>query len=225
MTTSSKSSGDPAGVQAKDRTARDLTGPDRLAPAGRSGTRPKRQIPQDLPPEVAPAGAGATALALAAADSPASTGHGAGDPSGREAYLWLRVGVADYAVPVADLLEIRAWETPTPLADGASAVRGVISVRGQVLPVIDLRQRLQGAADVIDAERVILVVRIDGRLFGLIVDAVIDFLLPDPAEILAAPAGGLVQHVDHMIGLLPRAQRMLILIRAGGLLESCGLSD
>ena len=170
-----------------------------------------------------------TLASLAPAWASAQAGEGTDEPTAidtREAFLWVRLGPADYVLPVADLLEIRHWEAPTPLADGPSAVRGVISVRGQILPVVDLRLRLALAgAEEDEVERFILVAQITGRTLGLIVDGVVDFLVLEAADILPPPAAGSAPHVEYMGGRVARAQRMLILIRLDRLLRGCGLID
>lgn len=92
----------------------------------------------------------------------------------------------EYCVDIMSVREIRRWTHATSLPHSPAYVRGVINLRGTVLPVIDLGQRL-GLAPADTAERtVIIVVSVGGRTFGLLVDAVSD-ILTIPAGDLAPP--------------------------------------
>lgn len=92
----------------------------------------------------------------------------------------------EYCVDIMSVREIRRWTHATSLPHSPAYVRGVINLRGTVLPVIDLGRRL-GLAPAEAAERnVIIVVSVGGRTFGLLVDAVSD-ILSIPAGDLAPP--------------------------------------
>jgi purine-binding chemotaxis protein CheW len=100
--------------------------------------------------------------------------------------LSFRVGEQEYSVDIMSVREIRGWTRATSLPHSPAYVRGVINLRGTVLPVIDLAQRLGLPTGQTTDRNVIIVVRIEGRTVGLLVDAVSD-ILSIPQEELAAP--------------------------------------
>jgi purine-binding chemotaxis protein CheW len=102
-------------------------------------------------------------------------------PADRE-LLSFRVGEQEYSLDIMSVREIRGWTRATPLPHAPPHVRGVINLRGIVLPVIDLAARLGLPAIAGDERNVIIVVQRDQQTAGLLVDAVSDILaLPDDA--------------------------------------------
>lgn len=109
--------------------------------------------------------------------------------------LSFRVGEQEYSVDIMSVREIRGWSRATPLPHSAAHVRGVINLRGTVLPIIDLAQRL-GLSIVEASERnVIIVVQVRDQTLGLVVDAVSD-ILSIPLQDLQTPPD-LSQDVDN----------------------------
>ena len=100
--------------------------------------------------------------------------------------LAFRVGEHEYSVNIMSVREIRGWTRTTSLPRAPSYIRGVINLRGTVLPVIDLGQRLGLEASEPDERNVIVVVDVNGRTIGLRVDAVSD-ILTLPTERLKPP--------------------------------------
>ncbi|AAK24987.1 purine-binding chemotaxis protein CheW [Caulobacter vibrioides] len=104
--------------------------------------------------------------------------------------LSFEVGAQTYCVPVSAVREIRGVTPPTPLPDAPPFVRGVINLRGQVMPVIDLSQRL-GKGVAIDGERqVIIVVENQNDVAGMLVDAVCDSFIVESDQINPPPSLG-----------------------------------
>lgn len=107
--------------------------------------------------------------------------------------LSFRIGEQEYSVDIMSVREIRGWTRATSLPHSPAYVRGVINLRGTVLPVIDLGLRLGLPSGQLTERNVIIVVDIAGRTVGLLVDAVSDILsIPDdelaPPPDLAADA-------------------------------------
>lgn len=97
------------------------------------------------------------------------------DSRGQE-LISFRIGAQEFCVDIMAVREIRGWTEATPLPQSPSYVRGVINLRGAVLPIVDLSARL-GLGDTEPSVRnVIIVVRIGPRLVGLLVDAVSEIL-------------------------------------------------
>ncbi len=87
-----------------------------------------------------------------------------------------RIGDQEYCLDIMAVREIRGWTHATPLPHSPSYVRGVINLRGAVLPIIDLKARLGLGATETSPRSVIIVVHIDGRMVGLLVDGVSEIL-------------------------------------------------
>ena len=87
-----------------------------------------------------------------------------------------RIGEQEFCVDIMAVREIRGWTQATPLPQAPSYVRGVINLRGAVLPIVDLAARLGLGATEPSVRNVIIVVRIGHRLVGLLVDAVSEVL-------------------------------------------------
>lgn len=87
-----------------------------------------------------------------------------------------RIGEQEFCVDIMAVREIRGWTPTTPLPQAPGFVCGVINLRGAVLPIIDLANRLGLGVTEPSARNVIIVVRIGGRMVGLLVDAVSEIL-------------------------------------------------
>ncbi len=98
-----------------------------------------------------------------------------------------RIGEQEFCLDIMAVREIRGWTQATPLPYSPSYVRGVINLRGAVLPILDLKARLGLGACEPTARSVIIVVQIGGRLVGLLVDAVSEILATTRATIQPTP--------------------------------------
>ena len=105
--------------------------------------------------------------------------------------LSFRLAEQEYSVDIMQVREIRSWTQATTLPHAPTYVRGVINLRGTVLPVIDLAVRLGLPARTVEGRTVIIVVHLGGQTVGLVVDAVSDILafarddLQPPPEVTA----------------------------------------
>lgn len=108
------------------------------------------------------------------------------DPADLE-LLSFRVGEQEYSVDIMSVREIRGWTRATPLPHAAPHVRGVINLRGTVLPIIDLARRLGIAVAETTERNVIIVVQLGATSVGLLVDAVSDILSIPTSELQPPP--------------------------------------
>jgi purine-binding chemotaxis protein CheW len=124
--------------------------------------------------------------------------------------LSFRVGEQEYSVDIMSVREIRGWTRATPLPHSEAYVRGVINLRGAVLPIIDLSRRLGLGATETTERNVIIVVQLDGQSIGLLVDAVSDILsipraeMQAPPEMLSDPAQSFVRALTVVEGRMLR---------------------
>lgn len=101
--------------------------------------------------------------------------------------LSFRVGKQDYAADIMSVREIRGWTKATPLPHSPAFVRGVINIRGTVLPVLDLAERLGLPKADLNGRNVIIVVEIGDEPVGLLVEAVSDILSVATADMTPPP--------------------------------------
>lgn len=92
--------------------------------------------------------------------------------------LTFKVGGQDYAIDIGATREIRGWTNPSVLPDAPEHILGVINLRGDVLPLLDLAARLGLETPVVNEKSVIIVAEFDDTPFGLLVDAVSDIITP-----------------------------------------------
>lgn len=91
-------------------------------------------------------------------------------------YLAFALAGQDYAVPITQVQEIREWTRVTPLPHSPRHVKGVLNLRGTIVPIVDMRLRFELEEKAHDTFTVIVVVNVGKRLAGLVVDAVSDVL-------------------------------------------------
>lgn len=124
--------------------------------------------------------------------------------------LSFRLNEQEYSVDIMSVREIRGWTRATPLPHSPDHVRGVINLRGTVLPVVDLAVRLGMAPADGEARNVIIVVQVGGQSVGLLVDAVSDILampiadLQPPPSISAEDCSGFVDGLTIVDGRMIR---------------------
>lgn len=125
--------------------------------------------------------------------------------------ITFQIGEQFLGVDIMAIREIRAWSATTLLPHVPDYVRGVVNLRGTVLPVIDLSARLGWGPSEPTSRHVIIVVRIADQLQGLIVDAVNDIVSINSEELQPAPALG--EHAPSGLeGLIPVDDRMVMVL-------------
>jgi purine-binding chemotaxis protein CheW len=124
--------------------------------------------------------------------------------------LSFRLAEEEYSVDIMSVREIRGWTRATPLPHAPAHVRGVINLRGTVLPVVDLSVRLGMPPVEGDARNVIIVVQVGSQTAGLLVDAVSDILalprseLQTPPELAADTAHSFIEALTIVEGRMIR---------------------
>lgn len=129
--------------------------------------------------------------------------------------LTLRLGAEEYAIDILRVQEIRGYETPTRLANAPHGVKGILNLRGVIVPVVDLRMKF-GLDEVHYGDLTVTVVlNVAGRTVGVVVDGVSDVVDLSPEQIKAAPEFASVD-VNCVVGIAALRQdeheRLLILL-------------
>lgn len=120
-----------------------------------------------------------------------------------------RIDEQEFCLDIMAVREIRGWTAATPLPHSPSYVRGVINLRGAVLPILDLKARLGLGMVEPSARSVIIVVHVGSRLVGLLVDAVSEILAADPGSIQPTPNIGCDTVNRFVRGIIASEGRMI----------------
>ena len=156
--------------------------------------------------------------------------HPAGAARPRE-YLTFRLGEEEYGIDILKVQEIRGYEQPTRIANTPSFIKGVVNLRGVIVPIVDLRLKFNlGSAEYNDFT-VVIVLNVANRTVGVVVDSVSDVLELPPGQVKPAPEFNAAIDATYIIGIgtlkQGDAERMLILMDIESLMRSpeMGLSD
>ena len=125
-------------------------------------------------------------------------------------FLTFRLGAEEYAIEILKVQEIRGWEAPTAIANTPEFIKGVINLRGTIVPIVDLRVKFKGEVKY-DEFTVVIILSVARRVVGIVVDAVSDVITLAPTQIRPAPEFGGALDTRFITGLGTVADRMLIL--------------
>jgi len=121
------------------------------------------------------------------------------------------IGEQAYGVEITTVREIRAWNGATPLPNTREFVRGVVNLRGTIVPIFDLRARFGAGVTEATKTHVVVVLAVGEKWIGILVDAVSDILTVQKKDVHAVPDGenmdsellnGIVTHDGRMVGLI-----------------------
>jgi purine-binding chemotaxis protein CheW len=147
--------------------------------------------------------------------------HGATHP--RE-YLTFRLGEEEYGIDILKVQEIRGYERPTRIANAPAFIKGVVNLRGVIVPIVDLRLKFDlGSAEYNDFT-VVIILNLGARVVGIVVDSVSDVMELAPEQIRPAPEVGATVDGDFITGLGTLNDRMLILIEIERLMAAADMA-
>ena len=115
---------------------------------------------------------------------------------------------------------MRSYEAPTRIAQTQPHVLGVLNLRGEIVPVIDMRLQLGLAQANFDDSTVVIVLKVAGRVFGLVVDGVSDVIGLAPEQLRPVPGIGRGIAADLLLAIVTLKDRMLLLIDIDKLMRS-----
>jgi purine-binding chemotaxis protein CheW len=122
-------------------------------------------------------------MSFAADDAKVSKDHGA-------ELLSVRIGTQEFAIDIMSVREIRGWIASTPLPHAPSYIRGMINLRGVIMAIVDLAERLGLPSQEPTASSVVVVVEVHDRIVGLLIDAVCDIITVTDDMVQAPPKIG-----------------------------------
>ncbi|WP_343882826.1 chemotaxis protein CheW [Rhodanobacter caeni] len=118
----------------------------------------------------------------------------------------------EYGVDILAVREIRGWSRVTRIPQTPEHLLGVLNLRGAIVPIMDLRLRFGLERESYGDSTVVIIVAVDERLFGIVVDAVSDVVEIDPAAIKPVPDMGAVVDTRYLKGLATHVERMVMLL-------------
>jgi purine-binding chemotaxis protein CheW len=143
----------------------------------------------------------------------------AAEAEGRE-FLTFRLGAEEYAIDILKVQEIRGWEVPTTIANTPDFIKGVINLRGTIVPIVDLRLKFRLGEARYDEFTVVIILSFARRVVGIVVDAVSDVTTLSAQQMRPAPEFGGALDTKFITGLGTLGERMLILVDIEKLLTS-----
>lgn len=139
--------------------------------------------------------------------------------TGSDSYILFELAGSTYALRSDDIQQLEMVSEPTPVPNAPPFVDGVLSVRGQVMPAVNLRARFGFPRAPVDLRSRLLIVRAGGRTVGLIVDSAREFATIPPESIVPPPEGMHPISGRYLRGLAQRGERLILVLDAAELLH------
>ncbi len=138
-------------------------------------------------------------------------------------FLTFKLGTEEYGIEILKVQEIRGHDAITRIANSPNFIKGVVNLRGIIVPIVDMRIKFNlGRADY-DAFTVVIILNVSGRVIGIVVDGVSDVITLTPDQIKPAPGFPEQLDTEYIIGLGTVDERMLILMDIERLMSSRGM--
>jgi purine-binding chemotaxis protein CheW len=134
--------------------------------------------------------------------------------------LSFTLGEESYGIDILKVQEIRGYETVTRIANTPDFIKGVINLRGHIVPIIDMRIKLGLGEAKYDASTVVIILNVLKRVVGVVVDSVSDVITIPVSSVKPAPEFGSVLGTQYILGLATIEGQMLIVIDIEGLIGS-----
>jgi len=138
-------------------------------------------------------------------------------------FLTFRLGAEEYGIDILRVQEIRSYEEPTRIANAPTFIKGVVNLRGVIVPVVDLRMKLGCEKVDFNGFTVVIVLNVHGRVVGAVVDSVSDVLELAGDLIKPAPEMNTTVDTGFITGIASVGERMLILMDIEALMSSAGM--
>jgi len=127
-------------------------------------------------------------------------------------YLAFTLGKEEYGVQILKVQELRGYEAVTTIANAPDYIKGVVNLRGIIVPIIDMRMKFNLGTPTYDQFTVVIILNIGGHTIGMVVDSVSDVISLTDGQIKPAPEMGTAFDTNYLIGLGTLDERMIILI-------------
>jgi purine-binding chemotaxis protein CheW len=149
-------------------------------------------------------------LGMSSADRPAASEN-------TKQFVTFTLGDIEYGIDIMVVREIKGWTETTMIPNSPAHVRGVVNLRGVIVPIFDLRARFGMGLTDPSKMHVVIIVAAGTRTVGLLVDTVSDIIAIDPDAIRPVPEMGLPAQDQFLDGLVAMDDRMVTLVSLSGL--------
>jgi purine-binding chemotaxis protein CheW len=144
------------------------------------------------------------------------------EDSSREV-LAFKLGQEEYGIDILAVQEIRGYEPVTRIANAPDFIKGVVNLRGVIVPIVDMRLKFNLSNPTYDSTTVVIVLNLGKKTVGMVVDSVSDVTNLTAEQVRPAPDLGSALGADYLTGLGTLDERMLILIDIVALMSSTEL--
>lgn len=134
--------------------------------------------------------------------------------------LSFRLAKEEYAISILKVQEIRGYEEPTLLPSAPACIKGIMNLRGSIVPIVDMRILFNLGEPVYDQFTVVIVLNIKNHVIGMVVDSVSDVVTLSEDQMRPAPEMGSTADGDYITGLGTVGERMLIVLDIDQLMSS-----
>ena len=132
--------------------------------------------------------------------------------TGAREYLTFRLDQEEYGIDILKVQEIRGYEPPTRIAHAPEFIKGVVNLRGTIVPIVDMRLKFNCSKADYNSFTVVIILNLRNRVVGIVVDSVSDVMELTPDSIRAAPDIESAIDASCILGLGSVGERMLILL-------------
>jgi purine-binding chemotaxis protein CheW len=134
--------------------------------------------------------------------------------------LAFKLGNEEYGIKILKVQEIRGYESVTRIASAPEHVKGVVNLRGTIVPIVDMRIKFKLGEPTYNQFTVVIILNIRDRVVGMVVDSVSDVISLTADQIKPAPDMGGALNTDYLVGLGTVDERMIILVDIDRLMSS-----
>lgn len=135
-------------------------------------------------------------------------------------FLTFRLGQEEYCLDILKVQEIRGYDTVTSIANTPDFIKGVINLRGNIVPIVDLRIKFRLSEARYDATTIAIILNLNKKMIGMVVDSVSDVIAVPLEEIREAPRFGSTINTEFISGMATVDGRMLIVVDIEKLMSS-----
>lgn len=135
-------------------------------------------------------------------------------------FLTFTLGNEEYGIDILKVQEIRGYDTVTHIANAPEFIKGVINLRGVIVPIVDMRIKFNVGEPTYNDFTVVIIINVLGRVIGMVVDGVSDVVALSPEQIKPAPEMGAAMDTDYITGIGTMNDQMLILVDIEKLMSS-----
>jgi len=135
-------------------------------------------------------------------------------------FLTFTLGHEEYGIDILKVQEIRGYEPPTRIANAPDFIKGVINLRGVIVPIVDMRIKFRLGEPTYDQFTVVIILNIGKRVVGIVVDGVSDVIQLSSTNLRPAPEFGSALDTKYILGLGTVDERMIIVVDIEQLMSS-----